>query len=215
MVGSRAATSGGIKNAEAFAENFATSGLIVTSGLARGIDGAAHRGALRCGSTIAVLGSGLASIYPRENEQLAGRIPPKGALVSEYPPDAEPRRHHFPQRNRLIAALALGTVVVEASLQSGALITARLAADLGRDVFAIPGSIHSPLSRGCHQLIKEGAVLLDQGSDLLESLGSRLSLYLQNVDSEDALLSPPQEDGERGPELPKAPECAGIRANYP
>ncbi len=153
VVGSRNPTRGGRDNAEQFARYLAARGLTITSGLAIGIDGAGHRGALaEIGGTIAVLGGGLDSIYPREHSDLAAAIAERGLLVSEYAPGVEPHKGHFPQRNRIIAGLSLGTLVVEATRRSGSLITARLAADCGREVFAIPGSIHNPLARGCHLL---------------------------------------------------------------
>jgi DNA processing protein len=172
MVGSRSPTPAGRATAREFAAWFARQGFTVTSGLATGIDAASHEGALRGGgATVAVFGSGLDQVYPSANRGLAERIRARGALVSEFPPGTAPRRENFPQRNRIIARLTLGTLVVEAARRSGSLITARLAAEAGREVFAIPGSIHSPLSHGCHQLIKAGAKLVEEARDVTEELG--------------------------------------------
>jgi DNA processing protein len=171
MVGSRSPTPSGRATAREFAAWFARAGLTVTSGLATGIDAASHEGALAGGGeTIAVYATGLDRVYPAEHATLAQRIRTRGALVSEFPPRTPPRREHFPRRNRLIAGLSLGTLVVEASRHSGSLITARLAGEAGREVFAIPGSIHSPLARGCHQLIKSGAKLVEEAADVLSEL---------------------------------------------
>lgn len=179
MVGSRNPTAGGRATAREFASFFARAGLTITSGLALGIDTACHEGALAGeGFTVAVLGCGLDQIYPPENQALAGRIAVGGALVSEFPPGTPPLRPHFPQRNRIIAALSLGTLVVEAARQSGSLITARLAGNAGRDVFAIPGSIHNPLVRGCHELIRTGAKLVECAEDVLSELKISLSAQL-------------------------------------
>jgi len=171
MVGSRHASAQGLDNARAFAAAISAHGLAVVSGLALGIDAAAHEGALegRAG-TIAVLGTGLDVIYPSRHQTLARRVAAHGALASEFAPGTPPLREHFPQRNRIIAGLARGTLVVEAALQSGSLITARQAAEAGREVFAIPGSIHSPQSKGCHALIKQGAKLVESAADILEEL---------------------------------------------
>ncbi len=171
IVGSRNATAQGEQNARSFAEHFSRHGLAVVSGLAAGIDAAAHEGALNGdGSTVAVVGTGIDRIYPRRNEALARRIVDQGLMVSEYPLGMLPLAPNFPRRNRLIAGLSLGTLVVEAAAQSGSLITAREAADAGREVFAIPGSIHSPQSRGCHQLLRQGAKLVEVADDVLEEL---------------------------------------------
>jgi DNA processing protein len=150
--------------------------LCVTSGLALGIDASCHLGALEAGGpTVAVLGCGLDTIYPTQNEALARRIRLSGALVSEFPPGTPPLAAHFPQRNRIIAGLAAGTVVVEAASASGSLITARLAGEAGREVFAVPGSIHNPLARGCHELIRQGAKLVERPEDVLLELKISLS----------------------------------------
>jgi len=171
MVGSRHATPAGCSTARDFAAWFARAGLTVTSGLAEGIDAASHAGALAAGGlTVAVCGSGLDRVYPAGHAALAARIRAHGALLSEFPPRTPPLRQHFPRRNRIISGLSLGTLVVEAARRSGSLITARLAADAGREVFAIPGSIHSPLARGCHQLIKQGAKLVEEAADVISEL---------------------------------------------
>ena len=173
MVGSRNPTDGGVRNALEFARHLARSGFSIVSGLAQGIDSAAHRGALDVGgSTVAFLGHGIDRVYPARNRELAHEIARCGALVSEYPLGAPPARHHFPERNRLISGLAVGVLVVEAARQSGTLITARLAADQGREVFALPGSIHNPLARGCHRLIRQGAKLVEQADDIMVELGA-------------------------------------------
>ncbi|MBL8224313.1 MAG: DNA-protecting protein DprA [Chromatiales bacterium] len=177
IVGSRNATPGGRDTARSFAAYLAARGFVITSGLAEGIDAAAHAGALEAGGrTIAVCGTGLDRVYPRTNAALAGRIVAGGgALAGELPPGTGAQRHHFPRRNRIISGLAVGTLVVEASTTSGALITARHAAEQGREVFAIPGSIHNPLTRGCHQLIRSGATLVETAADIVEQLGSALA----------------------------------------
>jgi len=171
IVGSRHATPQGLDTARAFAAALAAAGLTIVSGLALGIDAAAHEGALGTpASTIAVVATGLDRVYPARNRDLAMRIAQRGALVSEYLPGTPPRKEHFPQRNRLISGLAVGVLVVEATLSSGSLITARLAGEQGRDVFAIPGSIHSPFAKGCHKLIREGAKLVETAADILDEL---------------------------------------------
>jgi len=174
IVGARNATPGGCDNARAFARHLAARGWHIISGLAHGIDAAAHKGALQAGAagggTVAVMGTGLDIVYPAANLKLAHRIAEHGALVSEYPLGARALAHHFPQRNRIVAGLAQGVLVVEAAKQSGSLITARLASETGREVFAIPGSIHSPLSRGCHALIRQGAKLVESGQDIIEEM---------------------------------------------
>src|SRR5262249_4521481 len=150
------------------------------SGLAVGVDAASHEGALRVdGITVAVFGTGLDAVYPAENAQLAARIRERGALVSEFPPRTQPLRRNFPQRNRIISGLSHGTLVVEAARRSGSLVTARWAAEQGREVFAIPGSIHSPLSRGCHKLIRDGAKLVEAADDVLSEL--QIPFYKQRV----------------------------------
>ena len=172
IVGSRNATPQGRANAENFARALSDAGLAIVSGLALGIDAAAHRGALQgAGGTVAILGCGADVVYPRANEALAREIASRGAIVSEFPLGAPPLADHFPRRNRVISGIAQGCLVVEAALASGSLITARLSAEQGREVFAVPGSIHSPLSRGCHALIKQGAKLVEDASDVLAELG--------------------------------------------
>lgn len=171
VVGSRRPTAQGLDTAFEFAQGLAERGLAVTSGLAQGIDAAAHRGALRArGTTLAVLGSGIDVVYPEEHRTLSECIERDGLLISEFPPGTAPRRNHFPRRNRIIAGLAMGTLVVEAAHGSGSLITARAAARLGRKVFAVPGSIENPLSRGCHELIRRGATLAESANDILSEL---------------------------------------------
>ena len=171
LVGSRNASTQGKINAEVFAEALAWSGLTIVSGLALGIDAAAHNGALGApGSTVAVVGTGPDLVYPARNRELWECIVDEGCVVSEYAPGTPPMAHNFPQRNRIISGLSLGVLVVEAAAKSGSLITARLAASQGRDVFAIPGSIHSALAKGCHLLIKEGAKLVESAADVLEEV---------------------------------------------
>jgi DNA processing protein len=171
IVGSRNPTPQGEQNARQFAQALGEAGVCVVSGLALGVDGAAHEGALAGGApTLAVVGTGLDRVYPKRHLALAHRIAAQGALISEYPLGTPPLPGNFPRRNRLIAGLSQGTLVVEAALQSGSLITARLAAEQGREVFAIPGSIHAPQSRGCHALIRQGAKLVESAQDILEDL---------------------------------------------
>ncbi len=175
IVGSRNPTAQGLENARAFARHLSRAGLVVVSGLALGVDGAAHEGALEGasagateGGTIAVVGTGLDLVYPASHRDLAHRIAATGLMVSEFPIGTHSRAENFPIRNRIIAGLARGTLVVEAALRSGSLITARLALEAGREVFAIPGSIHSPQARGCNALLKQGAKLVDSANDILE-----------------------------------------------
>ena len=176
IVGSRHPTPIGLESAYYFADTLSKAELTVTSGLALGIDGAAHRGALNANKpTIAVLGTGVDTIYPLRHRKLREQIAQNGAIVSEYPLKTPPIRHNFPKRNRIISGLSLGTLVVEATTQSGSLITANLAAEQGREVFAIPGSIHCPTARGCHQLINIGAKLTENVEDILEELPSHLT----------------------------------------
>ena len=175
IVGSRHATPQGISNAEQFAQSLSDAGLCIISGMAHGIDAAAHLGALDgSSSSIAVVGTGLDKIYPSANRDLAHRLAKQGALISEFPLGTPPIAGNFPRRNRIISGMSIGCLVVEASLQSGSLITARLAMEQGRDVFAIPGSIHTPQSRGCHKLIKQGAKLVESAQDILDELPGRI-----------------------------------------
>jgi DNA processing protein len=198
MVGSRNPSAGGVATARDFAANFARAGIGVTSGLALGIDAASHEGALSAGgTTIAVLGCGPDCIYPAQHEDLAARIRESGAVVSEFPPGTEPRPALFPQRNRIIAGLSLGTVVVEAAQRSGSLITARLAGIAGREVFAVPSSIHNPVARGCHELIRQGAKLVERYEDVLSDL--KISLQSQLLASGPTVAKKP-------PRLDKAQE---------
>ncbi len=188
VVGSRNATPQGINNAESFAGSLSHAGLCIISGLAHGIDAAAHRGALTgAGSSIAVVGTGLDKVYPAANRDLAHRLAQQGALISEFPLGTPPLAANFPRRNRLISGMSLGCLVVEASLQSGSLITARLALEQGREVFAIPGSIHAPQSKGCHALLKQGAKLVETAQDILEELNAQLAPSAPAATSPDAV----------------------------
>ncbi len=180
MVGTRNPSRGGEQTAFEFAQHLAGVGLAVTSGLAAGIDSASHRGALTGGGqSVAVTGTGLDLVYPARNRELARQIADNGALVSEFPPGTPARSINFPRRNRIISGLTLGTLVVEATLRSGSLITARQAAEQGREVFAIPGSIHNPLVKGCHALIKEGAKLVETADDIIEELAGELRGFVR------------------------------------
>ena len=172
VVGSRNPTPVGRQTAEDFARHLSLAGLVITSGLAAGIDAGGHSGALAAGKpTIAVMGTGLDRVYPARHRDLAHRIAAQGVLVSEFPLGTEPRPGNFPQRNRIISGLSLGTLVVEAAIRSGSLISARCATEQGREVFAIPGSIHNPLARGCHALIRQGAKLVETAQDIIDELG--------------------------------------------
>ncbi len=173
IIGSRKATPAGLDHARRFAAELSARGLLVTSGLALGVDGAAHAGALDAGfPTVAVIGCGLDRIYPHQHRRLGDRIMADGLVISEFPPGTPARAAHFPQRNRIISGLSRGVLVVEAGLRSGSLITARMALEQGREVFAIPGSVHSPVARGCHHLIKQGARLVETVDDIFEELGA-------------------------------------------
>jgi len=200
MVGSRSASSVGLQQAEYFAKHFTNLGFMVTSGLALGIDAASHRGALSThgGKTIAVLAQGLDSIYPANHKNLASHLINSGCLVSEFPIGTRPLANHFPRRNRIISGLSIGVLVVEAALNSGSLITARYAVEQGREVFAIPGSIHNPKVKGCHQLIRQGAKLVESPEDVLEELAALLNYVIRDknattgaVDPQKANLSEP------------------------
>ncbi|HHH42847.1 MAG TPA: DNA-protecting protein DprA [Gammaproteobacteria bacterium] len=205
MVGSRNPSHDGAALAQEFATHLSACGLTITSGLASGIDGAAHRGALQGeGGSVAVTGTGLDRVYPASHRELAHQIAENGVLVSEYPPGTAPLPANFPRRNRLISGLSLGTLVVEAALRSGSLITARTALEQGREVFAIPGSIHNPLARGCHALIREGAKLVETGDHILEELAPLL-----------ALCRSQHPDGEApGPITEHAPAPVKLDAEY-
>lgn len=190
VVGSRNPTPGGVENAQRFAHKLAACGLTITSGLAIGIDGAAHKGALgktRTGKTIAVCATGLDRIYPSRHHDLAQLIAEEGLLVSEFPVGTKPLRENFPRRNRLISGLSYGVLVIEAALKSGSLITARYASEQGREVFAIPGSIHSPQSRGCHWLIKQGAKLVESTDDIAEELLAILPAITEEKSAPDSM----------------------------
>ena len=172
VIGSRNPTSGGLDHANDFATTLARQGMTITSGLASGIDSAAHKAAMDAGAlTIAVNGTGLDKVYPSSSRQVAERIRSQGAMISELPLGSPPRRQHFPSRNRIISGLSLGVLVIEAGLNSGTLITARKAAEQGRDVFALPGSLHNPMAKGCHRLIREGARLVETTADIMQELG--------------------------------------------
>jgi DNA processing protein len=201
VVGSRSATQQGAEDAQRFSRAFSDAGVVVVSGLALGIDAAAHRGALAGGAgTVAVIGTGADVVYPPTHHGLAHEIAAAGAILSEWPLGTPARPAHFPQRNRLIAGLVNGVLIVEAAMRSGSLITSRLANEMGRDVFALPGSIHAPLSRGCHRMIKQGAKLVETPEDVLEELGvstlppaqpAQASLTLQPLHDDAAALALP------------------------
>ena len=204
IVGARGATAGGLAQARHFAGALVQAGFVVTSGMADGVDGAAHAAALHAGgSTVAVVGTGPDRVYPRKHQALAQAIASHGALVSEFPPGTAPRADHFPRRNRLIAGLSLGTLVIEAGVKSGSLITARLAGEQGREVFALPGSVHNPLARGCHRLIREGVRLVEEPAELVEALapaaralGVELAARLDDAPAQESLPAPRQADPE-------------------
>jgi DNA processing protein len=213
IVGSRSATPQGLDNAHAFARYLSEHRLTVVSGLAMGVDGAAHEGGLAGpGSTVAFVGTGLDQTYPRRHAALARRIAERGLVASEYPLGTEPLPHNFPRRNRLIAGIAQGTLVVEAALQSGSLITAQMALEAGREVFAIPGSIHSPQSRGCHRLIQQGAKLVETGEDVLQELRNpqRTAVLAAGQPSLFAMATE-EPDGEAGP-VSDDPDAALLAA---
>ena len=198
IVGSRNPDALGRGMAQDFAQRLARAGLTITSGMALGIDTEAHHGALQGGTTIAVTGTGLDRVYPARNRELAHQIAIQGALISELAIGTEPRAENFPRRNRLISGLALGTLVVQSARKSGSLITARLAMEQGREVFAIPGSIHNPLSRGNHLLIRQGAKLVETTEDVVEELGGMLHLLETQLEDEVTDLEPPSEDSVEG-----------------
>ncbi|MCX7217547.1 MAG: DNA-processing protein DprA [Burkholderiales bacterium] len=195
VVGSRNATAQGLSHAEKFSEALSHAGLTISSGLAAGIDAAAHQGGLRgIGSTIAVIGTGADIVYPARNRNLAHLIANEGCIISEYALGMPAIAANFPRRNRLISGLAKGVLVIEAAAQSGSLITARMAAEQGRDVFAIPGSIHSPLSKGCHQLIKQGAKLVDAAQDILDELRVLPMMSASSVIQTELMADPAVQD---------------------
>ena len=193
IVGSRNPTQSGQNNAYEFAKHLAHTGLCVTSGLAMGVDGAAHQGVLDGnGPTIAVIATGIDRVYPAKHRDLAHKIVNNGAIISEFPLGTHPDSRHFPRRNRIISAMSYGVLVVEAALKSGSLITARLAMEQNREVFAIPGSIHNPLAKGCHQLIRQGAKLVETAEDILEEMANVIDLkdhQSTSLDSEDSSKS--------------------------
>lgn len=208
IVGSRNATRAGLDHARQFASALAERGYAVTSGLAQGIDGAAHAGALAAGGdTVAVVGTGADVVYPRAHRALTEQIVQQGVLVSEYPPGTGPKSGHFPRRNRIISGLSRGILVVEAGLRSGSLITARLALEQGRDVFAIPGSIHNPLARGCHELIRQGAKLVETVDDIEEELTAWWNRPVEAPIPEPAPKAPP---ASRTPVRDAEPEIAAM-----
>ncbi len=191
MVGSRSPSAGGRESAYEFAHQLATAGLGITSGLALGVDGASHEGALAAsGLTIAVAATGMDRIYPAKHRDLAYKIIENGAIISEFPIGTQPKPDNFPRRNRIISGLSLGTLVVEAARKSGSLITARYAVEQAREVFAIPGSIHNPMTKGCHQLIREGAKLVETAEDVLVELTTALDFTLLTPSPADAVSSP-------------------------
>ncbi|MEX0607239.1 MAG: DNA-processing protein DprA, partial [Halofilum sp. (in: g-proteobacteria)] len=205
IVGTRHPTPAGEEIAHDFARHLAASGLVIVSGLALGIDGAAHEGALAAGGlTVAAAGTGLDRIYPARHQTLARRIAAEGALVSELPVGTRPSRSAFPRRNRILAGLCEGTLVVEAAVRSGSLITARLALEQDRDVFAIPGSIHNPVARGCHQLIRQGAKLVETADDVLEELAPRLG---ERPHAPDAASAPQSAQPPEDPEYARLYAC--------
>lgn len=190
MVGSRNASAIGVQQAEYFARHFSNLGFIVTSGLALGIDGASHRGALSAigGKSIAVLAHGVGTIYPPTHRSLARELIDSGCLVSEFPIGTQALANHFPRRNRIISGLSIGVLVVEAALNSGSLITAKCALEQGRDVFAIPGSIHNPKVKGCHQLIRQGAKLVESPEDVLEEVSALLNYVIRDKNATEVLI---------------------------
>ena len=210
IVGSRNASAYGKDIATSFAKKLAKSGIVITSGLASGVDGAAHRGALQAniGSTVAVAACGLDRVYPAEHRQLAEQISQRGLIVSEFPIGTSPLPGHFPRRNRIISGLSLGVLVIEASMKSGSLITARLAAEQGREVFAVPGSIHNPTSKGCHSLIRNGAKLVEKVEDVLEELKHHIDLA--SLDLEPAAAENTNETESLDPQHEKILENMGF-----
>jgi DNA processing protein len=204
VIGSRNPTAGGKDNARDFAGELARQGLTITSGLAAGIDSIAHEAALDVGgTTVAVMGTGLDQVYPASGEALAGRIRSHGALVSEFPLGTPAKREHFPSRNRIISGLSLGVLVIEAGLRSGTLITARLAGGQGREVFALPGSIHNPLAKGCHRLIRDGAKLVESVAEVIQDLAPMAGQLADRLRNELAAAKRPQGSGSIGHDSPE------------
>ena len=192
IIGSRNPTSGGKDNARDFAGELSRQGLTITSGMAAGIDSIAHAAALAAGGyTVAVTGTGLDEVYPASGRDLARRIAEHGVLVSEFPPGTQAKRSHFPSRNRIISGLSMGVLVIEAGLRSGTLITARLAGEQGREIFALPGSIHNPMAKGCHRLIRDGAKLVENVSEILQELAALAGQIAGELKSE---LEGPEEN---------------------
>lgn len=221
MVGSRNPSPSGARTATEFSQYLTQAGLVISSGLAQGIDTAAHQGALLAeGPTIAVMGTGLDRVYPASNRKMAHQIAQYGgALVSEFAIGTPALAEHFPRRNRIISGLAMGTLVVEAAPKSGSLITAQLAVEQGREVFAIPGSIHNPLARGCHQLIRQGAKLVETGQDVLEELAPYLQAALQSADAlpsstQHVTASKPASESTTNPAASTAPKLADLDQQY-
>ena len=207
IVGARRATAAGRAMTEELSRDLARAGMTVVSGLARGVDAAAHRGALAAqGRTIAVLGCGIDHTYPREHEQLRRQIEERGAILSEVPMGAPPHSHHFPRRNRIISGLSLGVIVTEAAISSGSLITARLAAEQGREVFAVPGFVKEDTSRGTNALLKEGAALIERAQDVIDAVMAQLEPALR--------LQPSREQNERGDQLGKEEQLVYDALSY-
>jgi len=208
MVGSRNPTASGERTAREFARHLATAGITITSGLATGIDAACHEGALQgLAGTVALVAHGLDKLYPASHRRLADAIVQHGAIASEMPVGTEPQRGLFPRRNRIISGLSLGTLVVEAALRSGSLITARHAMEQGREVFAIPGSIHNPLARGCHSLIRQGAKLVETASDILEELAPHLGSIAPLPDADSDRAKNTLQQAELDPDHKKLLKC--------
>ena len=206
VIGSRNPTSGGLAHARDFATSLARQGMTITSGLASGIDSAAHIAALDAGAiTIAVNGTGLDMVYPASSRAVAERIRTQGAMISELPLGSPPKRQHFPSRNRIISGLSLAVLVIEAGLNSGTLITARKAAEQGRDVFALPGSLHNPMVKGCHRLIREGARLVETTADIMQELGPMATELQMEISQQLDLLAKPENKTDQQP--------AGIQQN--
>ena len=209
IVGARRATAAGRAMTEELSRDLARAGMTVVSGLARGVDAAAHRGALAAqGRTIAVLGCGIDQTYPREHEQLRRQIEERGAILSEVPMGAPPHSHHFPRRNRIISGLSLGVIVTEAAISSGSLITARLAAEQGREVFAVPGFVKEDTSRGTNALLKEGAALIERAQDVIDAVMAQLEPALR------LRLQPSREQNERGDQLGKEEQLVYDALSY-